>query len=42
MFRLMQKLFQMKFIDLNQPNLCENYVIEEAGVKEVPANEIKT
>ncbi len=30
---IIQKFFQLKFIDLNGPNLCENYVIEESGVK---------
>lgn len=29
-------------MDVNTPNLCENYSIDESGVKEQPVNEIKT
>lgn len=32
----------MKFIEVGLPNPCENYVIEESGVREQPAPEIKT
>lgn len=32
----------MKFIDVSMPNPCENYVIEETGVKELPVAVIKT
>lgn len=32
----------MKYVDVNTPNLCENYLIDESGVKEQPVNEIKT
>lgn len=31
----MQKCFQLKFIDVSMPNVCEQFVIEESGVKEV-------
>lgn len=32
----------MKFIEVGLPNPCENYVIEESGVREQPVAEVKT
>lgn len=27
-------MFELKFVDLNMPNYCEMYAIEEGGIKE--------